>query len=274
MILGIDTWHGYRVDWQRVAREGIRFAWIRCTESVSHVDSAYADSVRGAREAGIHHGAYMPLHVDIDPEPQLALFLRTWQEVGTRPGELPPVLDLESPWTWEGYGRDLVRRRIVRAVQQLREHVGRAPVIYTSSGWWRDLSVGSTPEETAALAECPLWAAAYPMARPWRPPEGATMRGFGPWSRALVWQYSGSHSEPLPGVTSPACPQSGSPGHGQCQQVDRDLWLGTKAELAALAQVTAPGIDAPPPTVPELGGTVDPGEGVADWAVDAYQRGR
>lgn len=279
MILGLDTWHAYRVDWSRVAADGLRFAWVRCTEAAGIVDPGYLGSVAGAKAAGLYVGAYAPLHVSADPDAQVAHFLRHWADVGTRVGELPPALDLEVPWTWEPIGRDLVRARIVRAVQMLAEHVGRPPAIYTSSGWWRGLSDGATPEETATLAACPLWAAAYPMARPWTPPEGATMRGFGPWSRVLVWQYSGSHSVPMPGVTSSACSQSGQAGHGPCQMVDRDVWLGTEAELRDLAMMppepaTMPGIDAPPPTLPEGVGTVDPGEGLADWAVEAHQRDR
>lgn len=274
MILGIDTWSAYRVDWQRVRQEGIRFAFGRCTEAAGGVDPAYQRSVDGAREAGVYVGAYSPIHVQSDIDPQIGHMLRHMGDVGTRPGELPPALDLEVPWDWSSVGRATVWARIVRAVRMLTEHFGRAPVVYSSSGWWRDLGTGAAPEDAAAVAACPLWAAAYPYMRPWAPPEGGTTRPFGPWSKALIWQYSGDHSVPLPGVTSEACAQSGTPGHGLCQRVDRDVWLGTEAELCTLAQVTAPGIDAPPPTLPEGVGAVDPGEGIADWAVDAYRRER
>jgi GH25 family lysozyme M1 (1,4-beta-N-acetylmuramidase) len=271
VILGFDSWHAYRVDWPKVA-ESMRFVYVRCTEALAGVDPAYAASVEGARAAGLYVGAYFPLHVNIDPDAQIANFVRHARDVGCREGEMPPAIDLEVPWDWSGVGRSLVWSRIVRAVRVLGEHFGRAPTIYTSSGWWRDLGAGAPADEGADVAACPLWAAAYSLSRPWTP--SGPLRPFGPWSRVALWQYSGDHSVPLPGVTSAACPLSGSPGHGQCQRVDRNAWLGTADELAAFAQVTIQGIDRAAPTVPELGGTVDPGEGVADWAVDAYQRGR
>jgi hypothetical protein len=253
MILGFDPWSAYRCAWERLPEQGIRWAYIRCTEALRGIDVEYDNNIEGAARAGIYYGAYFPLHVDLDPDAQVGHFIAHANGVGKGPGQLPPCVDLEVPWPWTPVGRELARARVVRTVELLEQEFGRPPTVYTNAGWWGDLDAGASDEERTVLARCLLWVASWPFARPWTPTDATPCpRGFGPWSRPRFWQYSALHSEPLPGVLSPACPLSGAPGHGQCQQIDRDIFLGTPEELAVLARVTLPGIDVAAETLRTL----------------------
>lgn len=63
-ILGIDVSH-YQgtIDWQQVAATGVvKFALIKATEGTGYIDPSFADNVRGARAHGIIPGAYHFLH--------------------------------------------------------------------------------------------------------------------------------------------------------------------------------------------------------------------
>ena len=265
MIHGLDTWSAYTVDWKRIAAdpdEPRRFVYAKCTEGGAGYDSKFSESVAGAKDAGIYVGGYAFLRLHQPIQPQIENFIRRLGGVGGNAGELPPALDCESPWPgdWAAMGlkADVVLDRIAKAAQAIRAEFGRPPMIYAGSGWW----AGLAHLDASALKDCPLWAAAYWRSEPWMPAPTDRPKPFGPWDRVLMWQYSGDHSRPVPGVVSGMCP-----AHPQCQRVDRDVWLGTPEELDRLALVR---VDREAPTQPVL--PVDPGEGIADWAVSEYQK--
>jgi lysozyme len=56
---GIDVSHHQGViDWERVANDGISFAYMKATEGNEFVDERFADNWRGAANAGLDRGAY------------------------------------------------------------------------------------------------------------------------------------------------------------------------------------------------------------------------
>lgn len=59
MIHGIDV-HGRKgaVDWVRVQRFGVSFAWLKASEGKTFVDARFAENRRAAKAAGIRVGAY------------------------------------------------------------------------------------------------------------------------------------------------------------------------------------------------------------------------
>jgi GH25 family lysozyme M1 (1,4-beta-N-acetylmuramidase) len=167
VIPGIDvSRHQGAIDWQAVARSGVRCAWVKATEGRDYVDPRFAANLSGARAAGLAVGAYHFARPSSAPEQQAEHFLRTVGEV--RPGDLPPALDLEvggfaDPVGWAVAFLEAVERRVGRAV------------LYTYHSYWQ-----VTLRRDQRLARWPLWIARY----------GADP-GIG-----LVWQYTSNGSVP------------------------------------------------------------------------------
>ncbi len=89
---GIDVSnHQGDIDWSRVARDDIHFAYIKATEGADWVDQRFATNWRGAADAGVDRGAYHFFTLCRSGEEQAANFLRTVPS----DGELSPALDLE-----------------------------------------------------------------------------------------------------------------------------------------------------------------------------------
>ncbi len=88
---GIDvSAHQGTIDWRRVARDGIAFAYVKATEGGDHTDAAFAANVDGARDAGIEVGAYHFFTLCTPGAAQAAHF----RSVVTTT-DLAPALDLE-----------------------------------------------------------------------------------------------------------------------------------------------------------------------------------
>ncbi|MGG3626589.1 GH25 family lysozyme [Bacillus gobiensis] len=56
---GIDVshWQG-NIDWRKVAADGVKFAFLKATESTNYIDDTFYKNADGARAAGIKVGAY------------------------------------------------------------------------------------------------------------------------------------------------------------------------------------------------------------------------
>lgn len=90
---GIDvSRHQGRIDWGRVARDDISFAYIKATEGATFVDSRFAENWSNAEAAGLVRGAYPFFTLCADGEAQARNFLRV---VPDDPDALPPAVDLE-----------------------------------------------------------------------------------------------------------------------------------------------------------------------------------
>jgi lysozyme len=94
-IWGIDVSH-YQgvVAWQSVRAAGAAFAFAKASEGTTATDPLFADNWRGIAQAGLARGAYHFAHPGFDPETQAVHFHATVGDL--RPGDLPPVLDIET----------------------------------------------------------------------------------------------------------------------------------------------------------------------------------
>lgn len=228
MILGIDVWNGYgRIDWHRAAAAGVRFAIVKCTEGNEGRDSRFVENVAGAKAAGIACGAYLfgfPLPERDDkpgrsPVEQARRFYTDSRALGTRRGELPPVLDIEWPARWDKREVDAHGRMIdqwdrwevtpasivewsLRCLDELERLFDRTPIVYTYPHFWQSLGEhGRDP----AFASYPLWIANYTHPKDWMPPASARPIVPAPWTDWTIWQFSADGSPVrVPGV--PACP--------------------------------------------------------------------
>ena len=164
------------IDWPRVRRSGVSFAFIKATEGGDHTDDRFLDNWHAAGAAGMPRGAYHYYYFCRTPAEQAAWFMT---HVPKDRSALPPVLDLE--WTH----RSKTCRRFpdpatVRAeartfLQLLTAYYGKRPVIYTTVDFYRD-------NELHSLAGYSFWlrsVAGHPQ---------ETYPGQG-WA---FWQYTGT----------------------------------------------------------------------------------
>ncbi len=90
---GIDvSYHQDTIDWRRVRRADVRFAFIRVSDGLTVEDPRFGPNWDGARKAGILRGAYQFFRPEESANAQADLLIAA---IARDPGELPPVLDVE-----------------------------------------------------------------------------------------------------------------------------------------------------------------------------------
>src|SRR5437899_8134965 len=68
---GIDvSYYQGDIEWSRVKRAGIKFAFIRAADGTEIVDTMFEANWSGAQNAGIPHGAYQYFRADQSPTDQ------------------------------------------------------------------------------------------------------------------------------------------------------------------------------------------------------------
>lgn len=219
--LGVDvaSWQhpdGSSIDWPAVKADGVSFAFVKATEGVSYTNPYFAADWAASADAGLFRGAYHFARPSAGSAAAQARYFVSEAGLADRPGDLPPVLDLEVTG---GLGVTALRAWTANWLQTVESLTGRTPVIYTSPYFW-ERSMGDSP----AFARYPLWIANYYVTQP-RVPGG--------WSTWSFWQ--GRSDGRVRGIRG---------------DVDMNAFNGTPAELAALANA-APGTGpAPAPEDP------------------------
>lgn len=226
---GIDVSH-YQgaIDWARVSGTSTTFAFAKATEGKTLVDVTYPLNRTGGVGVGITMGAYHfarpggsgDAAIVADAISQADFFLGVSQPA---PGDLPPVLDLETTgglkapdlltWT-QGWLTEVLARTGVHAL------------VYTSPNFWKTALANST---AVASAGFPLWIAHWTTAAsPLLPASGW---GGHSWT---FWQWS-SHSR-VSGISP---------------QVDADRFHGASVAGATIPAYPsgAPASSAPPTVV-------------------------
>ncbi|BBC33836.1 hypothetical protein SGFS_051300 [Streptomyces graminofaciens] len=216
-IDGVDTAKyqhpgGAPIDWNSLRDAGVEFATVKATRGLNVTDEYLASDLDGARAAGL---AVAPYHFYTGTAPdtgaaQADRFIeavRATGYTGQRPGDLPPVFDLERtddgtascpPYATVG--------DVTAWLDKVEAAFGRKPIIYTQKSFL-DACMGSTP----ALAAYPLQLADYRTSITAPPlPNGSST-----W---LMWQYTASAL--FDGIKAP---------------VTADVFNGTQEDLDRLA---------------------------------------
>lgn len=236
MIPGIDVSAAQgRIDWQKVAGSGVRFAYVKCGEgNENRLDSTYAANVAGALGAGLFVGAYYvgwPLPENGDPSrsprAQAERFWKAAKGLGCNPCELPPMFDCEwpTPDLWPKWGctplqichwaRDFV--------QEVEARWSRPCVLYSFPWFWNSIAPAVPPADLAWANHCLLSLASYRDISE-DLPKGMPHHELAPWGRDAFtfWQFSADGGKRIPGVAT---------------DIDRQLFAGTEADLRKLANV-------------------------------------
>ena len=177
-VRGIDvSHHNGQIDWAKVAADGVKFAWVKCTQNEGNADERFRENVMGAQANGIKVGPYHFAIADgRDVEHEAAWFLA---HVAGLQFDLPCALDLESnpgalsPADLVGWACQWVHT--VGAQQ------AKMPMLYTGEAFIGDRLAGGAPLVAMSV---PLWVARYTGA----PDPGA----IGQWGRWTCWQWSQS----------------------------------------------------------------------------------
>ncbi|MBV9314763.1 MAG: hypothetical protein JO100_13785 [Pseudonocardia sp.] len=218
-ISGVDTaeWqhdNGAAIDWSKVRAAGIKFATVKATRGVNIADPYLKTDLEAARTAGL---AVAPYHFYTGTEPntgaaQADRFIAAVKNIGYtghRPGDLPPVFDLEWVDVDPNKGKcpSHVSADDAKAwLDKVQAAFDRQPIIYTQKRFL-DECMGST----TAFAQYKLQLADYRQSITEPPlPNGSTT-----WT---IWQYAGDASRD--GIRS---------------KVPADVFNGTQSDLDALA---------------------------------------
>jgi lysozyme len=175
MTYGIDVsdYQG-NVVWYTVANDGISYAFAKATEGVTFVADTFSANWTGMKSAGIIRGAYHFFRPQSDAKAQAENFLNV---VKFAPGDLPPVLDIESTG---GMSTSTIVAGMTTWISIVEQATKRKPIIYTYPGFWDNLG---GPRN---FVNYPLWIAHYTTdAEPWV---------TGGWDTWTIWQYTDSGS--------------------------------------------------------------------------------
>ncbi|MEM0999631.1 MAG: glycoside hydrolase family 25 protein [Bacteroidota bacterium] len=195
-VHGIDVSHYQgKINWNKVEKAGVQFAFIKATEGKSIVDPRFARNWKQARKHNILRGAYHFYRPSVHSEEQARLFL---SKVQVKPGDLPPVLDLEVT---DGRSPAIIRKGVRNWMRIVEKETGVRPILYTMPRFADDY-LGD------ALGEYPLWVASLRRRKPQVPRA---------WKHWTFWQFT--HHGRVKGISG---------------DVDRNYFPGTPEELRAL----------------------------------------
>lgn len=193
---GIDvSYYQETIDWQRVHRAGIRFAFIRLSDGAQLRDIRFATNWAEAKRAGLVRGAYQFFRPDQSVEAQADLMIAAM--AGRDPTDLPPVIDIEVDG---GLDASTVAERAQVWIDRVRGRLGIQPIVYTGGDLWRNGGAD-------ALGPQPLWIAHYTQGCPTLP---------SPWTHWTFWQHTDRGA--VPGIEG---------------AVDLDLFAGSLGDLQA-----------------------------------------
>ena len=212
-LFGIDVskWQG-QIDWNAVKNDGVHYAIIRATHGIDIVDEWFDYNWEQTHALGIPVGVYQYFEPAQDPIAQADLMLAMMGEL--QPGDLPPVIDVESS---TGSTPAQTAAAVGAWIDHVEEATGVKPIIYTGRYFWQD------NVQSDDFVDYPLWIAHYTTGCPNIP---------APWPTWTFHQYSSSGS--VAGVAG---------------NVDTNTFNGGLKELQALMvqdlQPPAGGFDAP-----------------------------
>jgi len=198
-LQGVDvSQHQGSIDWHRVARSGIDFAIVKCSEGGDFIDPCDGpenapdeDRLRRLRarcaqirQEGMTLGVYHFLRPKLgrtgDVEAEFAVKIA--RKVGWgKPGDLRLCVDIEVT----ALNAPATHRYIGQFVKRAKELTGHLPLIYTFPAFWNGLG-------NPSRFQCPLWIAHFTSA-----PQPDIPR---PWTRFAIWQHTSTGT--VPGIST------------------------------------------------------------------------
>jgi lysozyme len=152
-VRGVDvSRYQTHVEWPEVRKNNIAFAFIKATEGFHRQDDLFAAHWQESGAAGVRRGAYHFYRPN-----QLPL-LQAWNFIGVvelAPGDLPPVLDVE---TLGDTRPEKLREGVQIWLDRVENHFAVKPILYTNYDFYRKYLEGY-------FDDYPLWIAHYGVPR-------------------------------------------------------------------------------------------------------------
>ena len=171
-IHGIDvSKHQSYIDWPSVKKMQVKdvkigFAILKATEGLGNVDKQFRRNWKKAGEAKLVKGAYHFFIATKSGKAQAQNYIST---VKLKPGDFPPVLDIEHLY---GARPEKMKKEIRDWLRLVEDHYGVKPIIYTYVSFYSSYL-------TDEFDDYPLWVAHYL--------EKDKPRIKRPW---ILWQHS------------------------------------------------------------------------------------
>ncbi len=149
-ILGIDVSHHQgRIDWKRVAKHNVHFAYIKSTEGGDWKDRLFKTNWKEANDAGIIRGAY---HFFTFCRPGLDQAQNFIDTVPVVKNSLPPALDLEFGGNCSKTpNTEKLMQDIQIFLEKVEKHYKKKPVLYVTPEFYNAYS------DEKILKTYPLW---------------------------------------------------------------------------------------------------------------------
>ncbi|TLU99298.1 glycoside hydrolase family 25 protein [Dyadobacter luticola] len=173
-IHGIDvSHHNAKINWDKLKntrseKVGIDFVYIKATEGATHLDKQFKRNWQEAKRVGMKRGAYHFYNPRVMSDRQVQNFIG---QVRMEPGDLPPVLDLESH---AGKPDDIIIKGVRNWLEQIEAHYGVRPIIYVNEHFYKKYIAGN-------FDEYPLWLAGY---------SRTDLKDLASDAHVLFWQHS------------------------------------------------------------------------------------
>ncbi len=140
-IDGIDVSHYQgNIDWRKVAKANISYAYLKATEGASLVDDTYWKNLTEAKRHRIKVGSYHFYRANVSVEEQFQNMTAT---VKASDQNLLPVIDVEIK------PRRISDEKFIKDLklflERITQHYGRKPVIYTFYNFYNRYLSGKLP---------------------------------------------------------------------------------------------------------------------------------
>ncbi|MDH6308630.1 lysozyme [Dysgonomonas sp. PFB1-18] len=148
-VQGIDvSHHQEKIDWGKLDKQAVQFAFIKATEGGNHKDSMFQENWREARDHQILSGAYHFFTFCKEGEEQARNYIHY---VPRDSIDLPPIIDLEYGGNCQEANRkeDLILE-ITRYLEIIEDHYQRKVIIYTTNEFYRNHLQNRFPDN-------PIW---------------------------------------------------------------------------------------------------------------------
>jgi lysozyme len=190
---GIDlSSHNGTIDFKKVAKAGVKYAWIKVTEGTTHCNPGFQKKFDDARKEGILVGAYHFGRPDTSPndpkdwEKEATNFLLQLEKAGLECGDLLPVLDVEKGMkTDDNHNCEWC----LNWLEKVGNETNTKPIIYTARWAWQLYIMKAKQELQQNIASYPLWLASYNSGVE---PKRQTKL----WNQWDIWQWTGSGNVP------------------------------------------------------------------------------
>lgn len=148
-VQGIDvSHHQQKIDWEKLDKRVVQFAFIKATEGGDHKDSLFQENWREARRNHILSGAYHFFTFCKDGDEQARNYIHYVPKDSI---DLPPIIDLEYGGNClkENWKEDLIAE-VTKYLYIIENHYGQKAIIYTTNEFYKNFLQNKFPDN-------PIW---------------------------------------------------------------------------------------------------------------------